>query len=68
MNLPIQAQPVMRGVSSSKLTDKTITPSACDEVLCGVAVAACIAECYFSGPACIPSCLGTLYPYCKDCL
>jgi hypothetical protein len=30
MKLPIQSQPVMRGVSTSKLSAKMIIPSACD--------------------------------------
>jgi hypothetical protein len=67
MKLPIQAQPVMRGVSSSKLAGKTINPSECSWLRCGAKVLECASACYEGGVGACLACLGTSYAVCKDC-
>lgn len=71
MNLPIQAQPVIRGISTSMIASNGVIPQGCsvwDWVKCGAIVAGCAAACVISdGAACI-ACMGPAYNSCKDCI
>lgn len=67
MKLPIQAQPVVRGISSSKLTGNTVTPSDCNFLLCGSKVLECVSSCTSGNVSACLACLGPSYEACKDC-
>ena len=67
MKLPIQAQPVIRGVSTSKLALSQVIPQGCNWLNCAAKVASCAAQCLDSrSPSCL-TCLGPVYNECKDC-
>lgn len=66
MKLPIQAEPIMRGVSSSKLTGKTVIPSECDWQ-CNEKVLECASDCYEGDVEDCLDCLGPSYEACLDC-
>ncbi len=66
MKLPIQAQPIMRGYSTAKISSK-IYAQGCNWFSCASKVAACAAQCLDSrSPSCL-TCLGPVYNECKDC-
>ena len=71
MKLPIQAQPVMRNVSSVRISAALIsgvTASECDMSTCGWAIAAC-APAVFGGPTGVAGCLiGLGAGGCVDCV
>ena len=68
MNLPIQAQPVMRQYSTAKLQNG-ISQQGCGVtgwLKCGAKVLGC-ASCG-TDINCWQNCLGSLYGSCKDCI
>jgi hypothetical protein len=66
VKLPIQARPLIRGVSSSKLTGNTVIPSECDWE-CSEKVLECASDCYEGDVEDGLACLGPSYEACIDC-
>ena len=71
MELPIQARPVMRNVSSVRISEvlmSGVTASECDMNNCGWALGACAATSIF-GPGAVAACLiGAAGLDCRDCV
>jgi hypothetical protein len=73
MKLPIQAQPVLRNVSDTKIAMmNAVTASGCStwkKIGCAASVAACAGVCYASGGLACASCFAGLgQSGCIDCL
>ncbi|WP_019502199.1 hypothetical protein [Pseudanabaena sp. PCC 6802] len=73
MKLPVQAQPVLRNVSDTKIAmTNAVIASGCStwkKIGCAGAVAACAAVCYASGGLACAGCFAGLgQSSCIDCL
>jgi hypothetical protein len=75
MKLPVQAQPVLRKISDTKMaiaSTDAITASGCStwkKIGCAASVAACAAVCYASGGLACAGCFAGLgQSSCIDCL
>lgn len=71
MKLPIQAHPIMRSMSSVRISDALIngvTSSGCDVTSCGWAIAACVATAPFGAPAVAACLIGLGALDCRDCI
>jgi hypothetical protein len=70
MMMPVQATPVLRGVSQVR-DEEAVEPSGCSlgkKILCGAAIAACGAVCVASlGTACVECLAGIGAGGCIDC-
>jgi hypothetical protein len=70
MMMPVQATPVLRGVSQVR-DEEAVEPSGCSlgkKILCGAAIAACGTACVITGGAACIQCLATIGASgCIDC-